>query len=109
MIGAVARRGRRAPSPTQGKFNRPGVCIVQLVGGEGGLGGVNAHLTACVPILARLALFLIDLSIFQFAWLFGAFGALFCIIQIFFNFFSNFIDEWCIVCYSILADGVLPH
>ena len=109
MIGAVARRDRRAPSPTQGKFNRPGVCNVQLVGGVGGLGGVNVYLTVCEPILARLALFLIDLSILHFAWLFGAFGALFGIIQIFFNFFSNFIDEWRTVCYSILADGITPH
>nr|DAK98926.1 MAG TPA: hypothetical protein [Bacteriophage sp.] len=29
MIGAVVRRGRRAPSPTQGKFNRPGVGVTQ--------------------------------------------------------------------------------
>ena len=82
---------------------------MKLVGGEGGPGGVNAHLTACEPIVERLALFLIDLSIFHFSWLFGAFGALFGIIQIFFNFFSNFIDSRRTVCYSILADGVLPH
>ena len=105
MIGAVARRGRRAPSPTQGKFNRPGVCSMQLVGGVGGLGGVNAHLTVCNAILARLALFLIDLSIFQFAWLFGAFCAVIGDIKIFFNFFSNFIDDLRSVCYSIIADG----
>ena len=59
--------------------------------------------------MAQLALFLIDLSIFQFAWIFGAFGALFGIIQFFFNFFSNFIDERRTVCYSILADGVFPR
>lgn len=78
------------------------------MGGEGGLGGVKAHLTACETILARLALFLIDLSIFQFAWLFGAFGAFVGYIQIFFNFFSFFIDDRRSVCYSILADGARP-
>ena len=103
MIGAVARRGRRAPSPTQGKFNRPGVCSMQLVGGVGGPGGVNAHLTACNPIVALLAQSLIYLSTFALSRFFGAFGALFGIIQFFFNFFSNFIDEWRMVCYSILA------
>ena len=78
------------------------------MGGEGGLGGLNAHLTALNAILTRLALLLIDLSIFQFAWLFGAFCAVIGDIQIFFNFFSNFIDDRRSVCYSILADGASP-
>ena len=90
MIGAEARRGRRAPSPTQGKFNRPGVCIVQLVGGVGGLGGVNAPFTSCAPILAMVALFLIDLSTYALSRFFGAFGAVVGVVQFFFKFFSNF-------------------
>jgi len=94
MIGAVARRGRRAPPPTQSKSNRPGVCIVQLVGGVGGLGGVNARLTACDPIVARLTQSLIYLSSFALSRFFGAFGAVVGIVQFFFKFFSNFIDEW---------------
>ena len=75
----------------------------------GGLGGVNAHLTACGAILARLSSFLIYLSTFALSRFFGAFGAVVGVIQIFFNFFSNFIDEWRTVCYSILADGIMPH
>ena len=78
------------------------------MGGEGGLGGLNSHLTACNAILARLALYLIDLSIFQFALIFRAFGAVVGDIQIFFNFFSFFIDDRHSVCYSILADGARP-
>lgn len=79
------------------------------MGGEGGAGGVNAYLTVCSAILARLSLFLIDLSILRFALLFGAFGAVVGDIQIFFKFFSNFIDGLRIVCYSIIADGVTPR
>lgn len=70
------------------------------MGGEGGLGGVNAHLTACGAILARLALFLIDLSTFHFAWIFGAFGAVVCdissFVQIFFTFFEFFVAIYAI-------------
>ena len=76
------------------------------MGGEGGAGGVNAHLTACGAILARLALFLID--IYRHSTLRGFLGHLvrsLVFVQIFFNFFSNFIDEWRTVCYSILAGG----
>ena len=60
------------------------------MGGEGGAGGVNAHLGACDAILARLALFLIDLSTFHFAWFFGAFGAVVGICSNFFQIFFKF-------------------
>ena len=70
------------------------------MGGEGGAGGVNAHLTACGAILARLALFLIDLSTLHFAWLFGAFGDVVCVgsnfVQIFFIFFEFFVAIYAI-------------
>ena len=70
------------------------------MGGEGGAGGVNAHLTACGAILARLALFLIDLSTFHFSWLFGAFGAVVGIcsnfVQIFFTCFEFFVAIYAI-------------
>lgn len=55
----------------------------------GGLGGVNALLTACEPILARLAQSLIDLSAFALSRFFGAFGAARWRCSIFFsNFFQ---------------------
>ena len=70
------------------------------MGGEGGAGGVNAHLGSCGAILARLALFLIDLSAFHFEWLFGAFGAVVCdsssFVQIFFIFFEFFVAIYAI-------------
>jgi hypothetical protein len=66
---------------------------MQLVGGVGGLGGVNAHLAACEPIVARLTQLLIYLSTFALSLFFGAFGAVVGVVQFFFKFFSNFIDE----------------
>lgn len=53
----------------------------------GGLGGVNAHLTECEPIVARLAQSLIYLSTFALSRFFGAFGEVICDIQFFFIFF----------------------
>ena len=79
------------------------------MGGEGGAGGVNAHLTAFSAILERLALFLIDLSSFRFGWLFGAFGAVVGIysnfVQILCIFFEFFVAIYAILWYSILAGG----
>lgn len=66
---------------------------MQLVGGVGGLGGVNTHLTACEPIVAHLIQLLIYLSTFALSRFFVAFGAVVGVVQFFFKFFSNFIDE----------------